>query len=422
MENLRDKMRQLLQRSGGFFQTDVVYLVKGGSWLSLGQGVAIVAGFLLSITFANLFPKESFGTYKFIISTVGVVGAFSLTGIGIAITQAVAKNFGGALRQGFKTNLKWSIGMFFGGIGLSLYYYLNDNSVLSFSFLLAGFLSPIISSAGLYGSYLLGKKDFRRTSLFSIIQNVAPAAMLILTLIFTQNIIIIISVYFISSVVVLSLLYYMTRRAYRDENAEEDPRLLSYGKHLSAMDVIGKIASYLDKILIFHFLGAAPLAIYAFAIAPVEQLQSGKKMLSTLIMPKLSERPFEELQKSSPRKALMLTVYALGLAGVWALGAPYFYQLFFPQYLDSVFYSQIYALTLLAISGTIFNETLVAHKKTRELYLHRTITSVLQIILFLIFLPLYGLMGLIITHIIIRSFSGILGYYFVTHPFKASSN
>lgn len=139
-------------------------------------------------------------------------------------------------------------------------------------------------------------------------------------------------------------------------------------------------------------------------------------------MPKLSGRPFEELQNSTPRKALLLTVYALLLALVYVLLAPYFYKLFFPQYLDSVLYSQIYSLTLLAVSGTVFNETLVAHKKKKELYLYRTIIPVVQIVLFFILLPQYGLMGLIMTHVIIRSSGSILGYYFVMHPFKSVSS
>ena len=185
------------------------------------------------------------------------------------------------------------------------------------------------------------------------------------------------------------------------------------------MDIIGKITNHLDKILIFHFLGPIPLAIYAFAIAPVGQLQAGKKIISKLILPKVSNQSFEKLQKSTPRKALILTLYALGLSGIYILLAPYFYKLLYPQYLDSVIYSQVYSLTLLAISGTIFNETLVAHKKKKELYLHRTITPIVQIILFLILLPMFGLMGLIVTHVIIRSFAGILGYYFVKYPISS---
>ena len=420
MQNLRNQTYLWLRRSEDFFKTDMIYLAKSGSWLSLGQSVAMVSGFFISIAFANLFPKELFGNYKFILSVASILGIFTFTGLNTSIIQSVALDFGGSLKQGFRINLKWGIGVLLGGLALSLYYHINGNAVLSFSFLLAGILLPITASASLYGAYLMGKKDFKRSTFYGMVRNIVPAVALIVTLVLSRSLPVIITVYFFIGALVPLFLYYKTLRAYKHENKKEDPKLLSYSGHLSAMDIIGNFAHYLDKILIFHYLGATPLAIYAFAIAPVEQLQGGKKILSTLILPKISERPFEELQKSAPRKALLLTIYALLLALIYALLAPYFYKFLFPQYLDSVFYSQIYSLTLLAISGTMFNETLIAHKKQRELYLHRTIVPVVQIVLFFILLPLFGLMGLIITHVIVRTFGGLLGYYFVKHPFTAS--
>lgn len=401
-----------------YLKTDTVYLARGGFWLAIGQGVAMLSGFFISLAFANLISKELFGNYKFIISTASILGIFSLTGLNTSVMQSAASGFGGVLRQGFRINLKWSLGVLLVGAGLSVYYFLNGNALLSMSFILAGILSPVTASASLYGAYLYGKKDFKRSALYGMIRNIIFAVALILALFLSKNLPVVIIVYFVVGTLVPLFCYRATLRAFRNENTKKDPGLVSYGGHLSVMEIIGSIAGYLDKILIFHYLGATQLAIYVFAIAPVEQLQGGKKILSALIMPKLSKRPFEELQKSGPRKAILLTVYALGLAGIYALLAPYFYKFFYPQYLDAVMYSQIYSLTLLAVSGTVFNETLSAHKKTRELYFHRIMVPALQIILFLILLPLYGLMGLVITHVIVRSFSGLSGYYFVKFPFK----
>ncbi len=422
MQQMRKRAYHLLRGSENFFKTDMLYLAKGGSWLVLAQAVSMLSGFFLSIAFANLFAKESFGTYKFIFSVVGILGAFSLTGLSTSVIQSVARGFHSSLQRGFRINLKWSLGIFLAGIGLSIYYFINDNAFLSFSFLIAGVFSPVITSANLHSSFLLGKKDFRRNSLFGMVRNTLPAIAMILALLLAPSLPIIISVYFLSATLVSLYLYQRTIKAYPKIDIEGDPELASYSGHLSAMDVIGRVASLLDKILIFHYLGAAPLAIYAFAIAPVEQLQGGKKIISSMIQPKLPERTFEELQKAAPRKAMILTFYALALAGLYALLAPYFYKFIFPQYLDSVLYSQIYSLTLLAVSGTIFNEVLLAHRKKKELYVFRSVTPIVQIILFVILLPLYGLMGLVITHVIIRSFNALLGYYLVMHPFKTASS
>ncbi|HRZ30561.1 MAG TPA: oligosaccharide flippase family protein [Candidatus Paceibacterota bacterium] len=418
IKELKSKSYKLLRWSEKYTKTDMVYLTRGGFWLTIGQGIAMLSGFLLSIAFANLFPKESFGTYKFILSIAGIMGIFSLTGLGTAIVQSVARGFRSSLQRGFWINLKWGLGILLVGLALSVYYYLNDNKLLSLSFLLVGIFSPLAISSRLYSAYLAGKKDFRKISIYNTIHNISPAIALIGTLLLTQNLMIIIIVYFLVDALIPFCLYLATKPAREKSTIKVDPELISYSKHLTAMEMLGQIAHYVDKVLIFHFLGAAPLAIYAFAIAPVEQLQGGKKILSTLTYPKLSEQSFEKIQKTAPRKAFLATIYAFGLISGYILLVPYFYKFFYPQYTDSILYSQVYSLTLLAISGTIFHDTLQAHKKKKELYIHKTIIPVLQITLFILLLPQFGLMGLVVTHVVIRSFSNLLAYYFVKFPLK----
>ncbi len=406
----------IFKRTDRLLKTDTVYVARGGFWLGTGQAVAMLTGFLLATAFANLLPQNTFGNYKYILSVARILGAFSLSQIGVAVTQATARGFGGALTQGFRTNLRWSGGMLLGVLALVAYYFIRGNALLSASFLMVGIATPVIASANLYIAYLSGKKDFKTMALYGMIHTTLPAAALITTLFLTKSLLAIIVVYFLSQAAVSFYLYQRTARLYRYESTGEDPELVSYSKHLSIMDWIGIIAQQVDKILVFHFLGAAQLAIYAFATAPVDQLQSGKKILRALSLPKMSKRSFGELQSSGARKEFFLVAYALVLAGIYALLAPYFYEFFFPQYLDSVFYSQVYSLTLLAISGTLFGQTLVAHKKKKELYILRIIVPIVEIILFLALLPLYGLMGLIATRIFIKVFSSFLSFYFVKFP------
>jgi len=64
IKKLKDKIYRLLRRSEKYFKTDMVYLAHGGFWLTLGQIISSAASFLLAIAFANLLPKETYGTYK----------------------------------------------------------------------------------------------------------------------------------------------------------------------------------------------------------------------------------------------------------------------------------------------------------------------------------------------------------------------
>ena len=89
----------------------MVYLAKGGFWLALGKGFAMLSGLILTIGFANLIPKEVYRNSTFVLSLAGIIGAFTLTGMDTAVAQAVARGYEGVLKTGFWIKLKWSIFM-----------------------------------------------------------------------------------------------------------------------------------------------------------------------------------------------------------------------------------------------------------------------------------------------------------------------
>ncbi len=65
MQTLRAKICNFLRWSEKYIKTDMIYLVKGGFWLTLGQIISSVSSLLLVIAFANLLPKETYGIYKY---------------------------------------------------------------------------------------------------------------------------------------------------------------------------------------------------------------------------------------------------------------------------------------------------------------------------------------------------------------------
>lgn len=407
MQNLRQKTYLMLRKSEAFFKTDMVYLAKGGSWLTLNNVVSMIVGLALSIGFANLLPKESFGTYKYILSLAGVLGAFSLTGLSTTVIRSVALGFEGSLKKGFLLGLKWSFLVFAGGLIAAIYYFINENNTLALSMLIIGSFSPFIASASLYGSFLEGKKDFKVQTIYGIARNITPTLLLFFTIFATENPLIIVLVYFGANAFITLLLYFKTLKRYRPAT-NIDVAMESYSKHLSLMNILGELSGHIDKVLVFHFLGAGPLAVYTFAIAPVNQLQVIKKLLRTLALPKLSAQNLSRLRSSVPQKVLTLLLVYILIITIYILIAPLFYKLLFPQYVESIFYSQLYALVLLFAPTMLFVETLVAHQKKVGLYIIRIASPIIKIILFLVLLPLFGLMGLIAALILSKLASTVL--------------
>ncbi|HEX9608834.1 MAG TPA: oligosaccharide flippase family protein, partial [Candidatus Paceibacterota bacterium] len=99
VERIKRAAYNVLRKSERYTKTDMVYLTKGGIWLSISQGVAMVTGLLVAIAFANLLTPETFGTYKFVLSLAGIIGAFSLTGMSTALIRSVANGQEGALEH-----------------------------------------------------------------------------------------------------------------------------------------------------------------------------------------------------------------------------------------------------------------------------------------------------------------------------------
>ena len=192
---------------------------------------------------------------------------------------------------------------------------------------------------------------------------------------------------------------------------DEDPKAIPYGKHLSLMKVINTIASYIDRLFVFHFLGAVPLAVYAFAIAMPEQIKGAFSLLDTLAFPKFIGRNSEEIKASFKKKALRLFLLGGVVIGAYILAAPFIFKTFFPRYEEAVFYSQLFALSMLNLALFPATTALRAKKNVKGLYISNFVTPIFQIITMLVFILWQGLLGLIIARIISRFFGSFLDTY-----------
>ena len=255
MEIIRQKAVNTLRKSEKHFKTDMVYLAKGRFWLTLGQGISIVVGFGTSIIFANHILPNVYGTYKYLLSVVGLLGVTTLTGMGPMISQAVARGFEGSFYKALKTKIQWG---FFGGfasLGLSAYYLYNANTQLALAFFVAAFFLPFMDSFQLYQDYLQGKKDFETSTKYASSSQIIAAIAMVCTVLLTKNLYAIILAYFASWT--FSRLFFLTRSLKKyPPNKEVDPQTIPYAKNSSIIDLFASLVGSLDQILIFHFIGA----------------------------------------------------------------------------------------------------------------------------------------------------------------------
>lgn len=411
MKSFQNRVVQFLRWSEKYTKTDMLYLTKGGFWLSIGSFISGATSFILSLAFANLLPQTAYGVYKYVLSLASTVNSFTLTGFETAVIEAVARGKEGVLRQAFWRNLKWSIPASIGATVVGLYYFLNGNSTLGISLFLIAIVQPLTTSAALAAAFLNGKKAFRVTTGYYAVNNILPAAALLAVMSVSSSALHVILTYFLANLVSAVGLYWYVNYQFSPHD-EHDESAITYGKHLSVMNVISNVADNLDKILAFQLLGAAPLAIYSFALALPSQSKLITKALSTLMFPKFAERSPEELRRGMGEKILRFFLLGAIMAIGYILVAPYIFRLIYPQYMEAVFLSQLYAISFLAMAASPMGLYLSAKRRIRAQYLINVTMSIFQVLAVLIGIVTAGLLGLILSRIAARFMGAILSAFF----------
>ncbi|MCI0542714.1 hypothetical protein L0Y69_03120, partial [bacterium] len=341
MQTLRQVSEKVKQRLGLWLQTDIDYLLSGGSALLAGRFFSLFFSFLLSIAFAHYLAPEIYGTYKFILSIVAILLLFSLTGSGPAITRAVARGNEGSYLDIFRLNLKWNILVFLLSLSVSGYYFLNGNSTLALGLMIAGVLAPIMQTADLHGAFLGGRKEFGKAAIFTGLRALLAASIMYGALLFSPNPVVLILVFFAAHACISLATFIFTIVAMRP-NKKVDPEARRLTKHTSIMGLFAGIANNIDDILVFHYLGAAELALYAFIVLIPNQVISITKYLMSLAVPKFAAREKSLVQEGLFRKSLMVFLALFAIFLVYVFSAPWIFATFFPRYIDAVFYSQVY--------------------------------------------------------------------------------
>jgi O-antigen/teichoic acid export membrane protein len=338
------------------------------------------------------------------LSVFWTLSAFSLTGLSTAATQAIARGDEGVYKRSFKLTVLGSLPISLISVPASAYYFIQHNQTLGFGLLLIALVGPFMQASFLFGIYLEAKREFRLYSLFGIILNLFPALLLLGTMFVSQDPLVFFGIYLLGNVIIGLLFGLWVYKRFKP-NTKEAPDFFRNGSHFSAMNVLATISQQIDKLLVFHFLGAAQLAVYTFALAFPEQIKGLLNNIATLAFPKFSQRTPQEIEANLWHRLAYYTGF-LALATIFYVAlAPLFFQLFLPAYTDAIWYSQLFALSLMFVSNTIPLTVLQAQAAKRELYIFNIASPIVLIGTLVACTIFYGLLGVIVARIIGRVFS-----------------
>lgn len=412
---MREKVYRFIRWSERFMKADILYLAKGGFWVGFGQVITNLLSFLLVIAFANLLPKETFGLYRYVLSLAAVFNIFTLMGMNQAVSQAVATGNEGALKKSVGYQLKWNMLMTAAMWALGGYYFFNDNLLLATSFLIMGVFSPLTAAFNTYGAYLTGKKEFRLNNIFSVLSMLIYVIGMFLAIVFSGKVIWLVAAYSFSTFLATFIFYIATLRILKPVGSAGD--VLQYGRQLTFISFMGPIVSQVDKIILNHFWGPVQLATYSLATAIPDRIIPLMKDWVEIGFPKLATRTPEEINTVFYKRIFQ----GLAIGFIFALGysvsAPYVFKYLLPQYLDTVFYSQLLAINFIFALPTRYLGILyTAQKLPKLIFANNVSVNIIRILLYILLGIWGGILGLVTAHIVASCLSLVL--YIIVWKFR----
>lgn len=401
-------LNPIIKKADSFFQLNTQKIIGRASYLLGNQLFGNILSLIVAITAANLISKDTYGTYRYILSTIGFIGAFSLTGLATAIVRSTARGYDNLFATSIRRSILWSLPAILIGISIGGWYLWNGNNTLGYSMLIGGISFPIIQTFLLFRSYLNGKEYFKILMQSNIVYSAITSLSLLFVIFLNPSVLTLVCTYYASNLIATFLITIYVRKKFKPNN-NIDPESGKLEHHMSLMNILDIGATQLDKIILFQISGPIEVARYVFATIIPEQLRSAVKYASTLSMPIFSSLPKETGKSKALFLAKKLFLITIPIVLLYFIFAPLIYKIFFPAYVEVISYSQLFALILL-FDGGITGTALKAQNEVKKLYFVNVISNVVKIILLVILGITMGIWGVIISRVISRMISFFVSY------------
>lgn len=359
-----------------------------GSWQLLSIVCISLSSFLAAVVLSHLFTPEEYGVYRYILAWTILSSFFTLSGANFAVTQATLDGAPGTLFSMIKARLLLGVfgALFFAGV--AAYYLFQGDTELA---LLFAVYAPFVAiSEGLTShlGYFLGKKQLRTNFLFEVSTNISVTLFVIGGVLIYGSVLAALVINFIVTFLLrLFGTLYVVRKIPRNARSEN---VLQYSAKLTVFNMFEVATQFIDKVIVFHFLGAAGLAFYVFTVIFVDQI---RELLRVVIWKNviLDKETVSVFSFASLRTVVSVCAGVLFLA--YAVLAPTLYQVFFPKYVSVVFPSVIYALSFFTVYMYIPMYRYQQERRTRMYGVHQ-IVILLSVVVFISLGAIYfGLLG-----------------------------
>ena len=362
-------------------------------YLSVTQLILTILGIGSSVIWARYIPKETYGQYQIISSTVDIVAGFCLAGLGHSIILSSAKNLYGNFRSilglKFIANI---LGMF--ALLATAHLAFSDQPQISHALVLAAFIFPIYELQKIWPPWLNGANRLRLLSNLKMFRRLLLVGIIGLLIFFEAFDLNVLVISFFGTTALFSLIVIISLYP-KFHNTKKDSEIVKYGIHATAASLLGTLILS-DKLIIHHHLSIEDVSIYTIALIFPSQIKSLNAIFKQMMVPHISAAASIEAGWAylKPKFAILVGLFlCLGIVGFTIL--PTIIPLLFSEkYTVSAPYTRWLWLALSIPAPAVYlGNIIIAQQKKTFLYLNSTYYPVLLFSLYLLLIPKHGLWG-----------------------------
>ena len=159
----------------------------------------------------------------------------------------------------------------------------------------------------------------------------------------------------------------------------------------------GGFRGQIDKIIIAPLLGLGLLGNYALTL----QIYAMLIIISTISFKYFLSQDSSGISSKNLKKIIIFSSVIISICGIVFL--PLIIEMLFPNFVDVIDAIKIISIAVIPTTITmIITSKLLGDLKSRYVLIVRMISTVTMIIGFILFGPIFGLMGLVIIHVIVE--------------------
>ncbi len=376
-------------------------IAQNSLWVIWTQIISGFFAFITTIVLSNTLSKEVFGEYRFYLSIIPMLIIFSLPGISVAIIQSVARNKKICLSHTALTRIKYGfIASFISAIISAYYFFIKNNINLATAFFLIAMSMPLFDSFSVALAYLKGKEKFNISFIYESTLVITLSLFLIIFSQLTENPIILLAIYILSHIIVHILFFkkYALKNKYTF-NSEDTDKVIIFGKKLFPIDALGALGSSIDKILIWHLLGAQALAIYTVSLTIPLFINRAFSFIPQVLLPRLSRVNYsnkQDIYKILKRIALFFLLL-LFIPLFYIPLSPYIFITVFKKYPEAIVSSQLMSIVIIfQIISAILWSMITANKNHKIMLIISLLHIIIPALFFISLKNLYGINAMIL--------------------------